>query len=171
MFKQKKNILLFVSFLTILLKNGFSQSNLPNVDIFRPPIDNPKTQNATAIFNFSPYEVDKSSGTVNINIPFYTIRAGKINVPVNLFYKTTGIKVQDIASGVGLGWSLNAGYCITVNEENTYLPYNLRLLKNQSAVEVAPLSNFVHEIYNAFNGYYPTIRTIYNFNCGEFDLL
>ncbi|WP_430409212.1 RHS repeat domain-containing protein [Kordia sp.] len=48
------------------------------------------------------------TGKINVGIPIYDISIGDINVPISLSYNTSGIKVSDIASNVGLGWSLNA---------------------------------------------------------------
>lgn len=49
------------------------------------------------------------TGKINVGIPIYDISIGDINIPISLSYNTSGIKVSDIASNVGLGWSLNAG--------------------------------------------------------------
>ncbi|WP_433991529.1 RHS repeat domain-containing protein [Kordia algicida OT-1] len=48
------------------------------------------------------------TGKINVGVPIYDISIGDINVPISLSYNTSGIKVSDIASNVGLGWSLNA---------------------------------------------------------------
>lgn len=52
-------------------------------------------------------------GTMNIQIPLYTLSEFGLNVPIELRYKTSGIKVEDTASTVGLGWNLVAGGRIT----------------------------------------------------------
>jgi YD repeat protein len=52
-------------------------------------------------------------GTMNIQIPLYTLSEFGMTVPVLLRYKTSGIKVEDTASSVGLGWDLSTGYKIT----------------------------------------------------------
>lgn len=57
--------------------------------------------------NFLP--VNLYTGKIPINIPIYEIKIGNIVVPVSLSYNMSGIKVDDEASNVGLGWSLNAG--------------------------------------------------------------
>lgn len=53
--------------------------------------------------------VSLSSGTVNISVPIYNFRCGPLNIPVALSYNGSGIRVNQIASNIGLGWSLNAG--------------------------------------------------------------
>ncbi len=47
-------------------------------------------------------------------VPIYTIEAENgYQVPIQLAYQTHGIKVDDVASSVGLGWDLVAGGAIT----------------------------------------------------------
>lgn len=57
--------------------------------------------------------VDKYTGVANIQIPITEIKAGENSIPVALSYQASGIKVQDVASSVGLGWRLIAGGRIT----------------------------------------------------------
>ncbi len=57
--------------------------------------------------------VDKSTGAISYSIPIAEIREGALIIPVSLNYYSRGIKVEDIASWVGMGWSLNAGAVIT----------------------------------------------------------
>lgn len=52
---------------------------------------------------------DLSRGLLNISIPLYEIKSGSITVPIQLNYNAGGIKVDEIASNVGLGWNLQAG--------------------------------------------------------------
>lgn len=53
--------------------------------------------------------VTPSLGCAEINIPLYTIKHGDLEVPISISYRTSGIKVDDIAGPVGLGWTLHAG--------------------------------------------------------------
>ncbi len=62
------------------------------------------------------------TGTPNIEIPIYNLQVGELTLPISLSYHAGGIKVDQIASWVGLGWSLNAGGIInrTIKGENDF---------------------------------------------------
>lgn len=49
------------------------------------------------------------TGSANVNIPLYEMADAGIKVPIALSYSTNGIKVNEIASRVGMGWNLIAG--------------------------------------------------------------
>lgn len=53
------------------------------------------------------------SGTPSINIPLYEINVDNVTIPLSLSYHASGIKVSQESSWVGLGWSLQAGGCIS----------------------------------------------------------
>lgn len=70
----------------------------PNAASFNKYIDNP-----IGLYN----------GTPDVNVPLYTLKDGLIEIPITLRYNTSGIKVNEEASWVGLGWNLNVGGVIT----------------------------------------------------------
>lgn len=73
----------------------------------------PQSPNAASLGMYGAVPVGHYSGTPNINIPIYQINLdGKI-IPIGLSYHASGFKVGQDAGWVGLGWSLNAGGCIT----------------------------------------------------------
>ncbi len=49
------------------------------------------------------------TGIPNVSIPIYEIKDGPLSLPISLSYHAGGVKVEEIASSVGLGWTLNAG--------------------------------------------------------------
>ena len=53
--------------------------------------------------------VNLNTGVVNVQIPLFSIQEGGLTLPVCINYQTTGIKLHDIATWVGLGWNLSAG--------------------------------------------------------------
>jgi hypothetical protein len=79
-----------------------------NANYFMPNIT-PLSPNTAAFSAYGNYPVSLFSGLPDISIPLYTIEAGGLNLPITLSYHASGIKVSDVASYVGLGWSLNTG--------------------------------------------------------------
>ena len=72
-----------------------------------------KNPNVSSFQKVNHIPVSNYTGRANVTIPIFTVKSGDINVPISLSYNTSGVKVNDIASSVGLNWSLNAGGSIT----------------------------------------------------------
>ena len=73
----------------------------------------PPSPNAGAMAKFASTPVNLYTGTPTIQAPLLTLPGRTMSVPVGLGYHASGIKVQEVASSVGLGWALNAGGVIT----------------------------------------------------------
>ena len=73
----------------------------------------PPSPTATAMAKYGDIPVKLFVGTPDINVPVYTITDRDLSVPIILNYLATGIKVEEIASWVGLNWSISAGGAIT----------------------------------------------------------
>lgn len=90
----------------------------------------PPTPNASAIEKFVNQNVDYSTGVPDISVQLYHISSGDINIPISLKYNSSGIKVNENASNVGLGWSLAAGGSFSRSmlgiPDDYYNPLNLR---------------------------------------------
>ncbi len=72
-----------------------------------------QSPDAASLGTYGAIPIGYSSGTTSINIPLYTIKEKELDLDISLSYNSSGIKVNQIASSVGLGWSLNAGGVIT----------------------------------------------------------
>jgi len=73
----------------------------------------PPSADAAALGKYGQIPVDKSAGIPQISIPLYEIKTPRFNLPLSLSYHASGIKVEEISSWVGAGWTLNAGGIIT----------------------------------------------------------
>lgn len=71
--------------------------------------------NAASIQKYGDYKVSTYTGIPGISVPLYTISLKDISVPISISYHAGGIKVDEEASRIGLGWSLNAGGTISRN--------------------------------------------------------
>ena len=121
--------------LLILMANNFllvSQNS--SADFKMPPIV-PASPEAKGMGKFGDVPVGAYTGTPDISIPIYTVKSGKLSLPITLSYHATGIEVAQEATWVGLGWNLIAGGTISyipVGEDDrsgtTISPYDFRNL-------------------------------------------
>ena len=72
-----------------------------------PPVMVPPSPTAASLINQSKESVDLYTGRVNITLPLYTLKTPDIEVPIQLSYNTSGVKVDDVASWVGMSWALD----------------------------------------------------------------
>jgi YD repeat-containing protein len=112
----------------------------------------PPAPNAAALAQYADIPVSKYTGVPNISIPLHTINSGEIQLPISLSYHSSGIKANQEASSVGLGWSLNAGGIITrqirgIDDFNTENQYKGYLISPELPV------------YGSYNGLYGTGST------------
>ena len=71
------------------------------------------TPEAASLGKYGAFQVSEYSGAANISIPLYTVKSGDISFPISLYYEGTGIKVEQDATFVGLGWNLSYGGMIS----------------------------------------------------------
>jgi YD repeat-containing protein len=96
----------FLSFLILL------QNHMIVYCQYVPPIM-PPSPTMASLGKFAEIPVSYYTGIPNITIPLYEINEGQLTLPLFLSYHASGIKVEQEASWVGLGWALNAGGAIT----------------------------------------------------------
>ncbi len=73
----------------------------------------PPSPEATSLAKFTEIPVSTHTGIPNISVPIYTISQSGISLPISLSYHARGVKVEEVASRVGLGWALNYGGSIS----------------------------------------------------------
>ena len=104
--------------IAVLLLGGFiySQSggstSASSGQDFLPKITPPSPQ-ASALGNYGNISVGLFTGSANISVPLLDYKTSDSNLPINLFYGSNGLKVDDISGSYGLGWNLNFGGVIT----------------------------------------------------------
>lgn len=74
---------------------------------------NPPSMEAASIGIYADVPVNLSKGTLNVEVPIHTISIGNENFPIGLSYNASGIKVDQTASSVGLGWALRGTPMVT----------------------------------------------------------
>ena len=89
--------------------NCFSQ-----VENIKAPEIIPPSPHVRNFLKYGETPVSNYTGVPSIQIPIHTIQLKDITLPITLSYNASGIKVEEEASRVGLGWVLNAGGMISV---------------------------------------------------------
>jgi hypothetical protein len=95
------------TFLLILLLCA-SRFYAQNQDVAYPHIVS-MTPEAASFAVYANYPVMHYTGVPDINIPLYEIDVDGFKLPITLSYHASGIRVDQEASWVGLGWNLNVG--------------------------------------------------------------
>gem|GEM_PF-1019547 len=121
--------------------------------------DNFKLQNykpaTPAVYEFARYTempVNKYTGIPDIAIPLYSIKTDNVVLPLSLRYHAGGIKVNQEASWVGLGWDLSIGCNITqeVNDRDDLAPGVIRERPDWNESPVP--SYYIMRIHNYASG-------------------
>jgi hypothetical protein len=90
----------YITFVEALSQQDIKQIILPSPTV-------------AALAKYGDIPVSYYTGTPSISVPLYQINTGDFQLPISLSYHASGVKVEEMASWVGLGWSLNAGGIIS----------------------------------------------------------
>ncbi|MFC7774003.1 hypothetical protein [Flavobacterium sp. GCM10027622] len=85
--------------------NSLLKSTLPDVI--------PPSPDAFSFTEYGKNSVNEYKGKLNNSISLYNYTAGQLNTAVTLGYSGAGVKVEDMATWVGINWNLSAGGVIT----------------------------------------------------------
>lgn len=69
----------------------------------------PNSPESQAFTKYGDVGVSLYTGVPDINVPVHVIKGRELDLPISLTYDASGIKVEQIATWVGLGWNLNIG--------------------------------------------------------------
>lgn len=143
---MKKYIIL--SFLSFYLSFGQDEFTSLNKNIF-----NAKAPEVSTLIGVNEYDVNLFKGNPNIAIPIFSHQGKKTAIDISLSYDASGIKVDQLATWVGLGWNLNVGGVITRNANGLPDDYNTATPIYYKASDIAPFMNdFDEELgYNNLN--------------------
>jgi len=98
----------FLTTVCLLLWNfSFSQEE----DIFKGELskiqNEVKSPESWAFETYGSPNVNMYTGTPQISIPLHTLKGREFSLPLSLVYDATGVKVDQMATWVGLSWNLN----------------------------------------------------------------
>ena len=112
---MKKNKLVLIAMITVNL--CYSQNvNQPQLI--------PPSPNAQTFLKYGEYPVSNYTGVPDISVPIYTIKLKDLTIPIRLSYNASGIRVEEEASRVGLGWILDAGGVISQTIKGRHNDFN-----------------------------------------------
>ncbi|MCJ0743875.1 DUF5977 domain-containing protein [Pedobacter montanisoli] len=160
----KKAILIFCCIL--VCKVGFTQGggqqsiNAPALTAVLSP-----APNAYELTKYSGLSINASTGGFQTAIPLSKLKVGTIELPISLSYNSgNGIKVNQIATRVGMSWNLEAGGAVT----RTVMDKADELYKMLTAPANFREGNFSQDSYNyldsATRGAYDTQSDLFSFN-------
>jgi hypothetical protein len=98
----------------------------------------PQQPDVASLLRFTEVPVSRFNGSADINVPLYTIKSGDINFPITINYHTSGIKVSEDASLVGLGWSLSTVAAISETDPPAAANYGFNQPITPDGFDVAP---------------------------------
>ncbi|SDG28043.1 hypothetical protein SAMN04488121_1031068 [Chitinophaga filiformis] len=88
----------------------------------------PPSPTAASLGKFGAWPVSYYTGVANVSVSIYDVKEGKLSLPISLGYHGSGVRVEEVSAGTGVGWTLNAGGAITRtiigladNDPNGYL--------------------------------------------------
>ncbi len=102
-----KYLLFFTLFFMPLVANSMQVSSIDMVDVSMP------SPQAAELAKYGNLEVSMFKGVPGVTVPIHTLNLKGFSLPIFLSYDAGGVKVDQIATNVGLGWSLQAGGQIT----------------------------------------------------------
>lgn len=116
----------------------------------------PPSPSVAKLGDFSRPGVGMVSGAMQLNIPITSVPAHNFNIPISVSYSSNGVKVDEIASRVGMGWQLEAGGAITrsIRGERDESSQYLQLPSNHPSgpEDVPPSWSFIYMLRKAAQG-------------------
>jgi len=105
---------LSIIFLIWLNNNSFGQN------IYTLPQLTPQSPNTASLGKYGDVPVSLSNGMANVSIPLFNLKVGSFGLPITLSYHNNGLQNDELASWVGLGWDIQAGGIISVEQRGNY---------------------------------------------------
>ncbi len=103
-----------------------------------------------ASFNkFIENPINLYNGTPNVDVSIYTLRDRDVEIPINIRYNTSGIKVDEEAGWIGLGWNLNISGLITrqvIGGVDQYTTTN-GIDRHRAVMDILDINTFQNDDY------------------------
>ena len=102
-----------MTLLACLLCGGMAQGQGNSTYSPSVPDRIPPTPTSRVFQKFTDYPVSHATGTLDIQIPLYTLETGGLSVPFTLKYHSSGVRVQDPVGIAGRNWAFFPGFKIS----------------------------------------------------------
>ncbi|MFE7250230.1 hypothetical protein ACFU8T_00005 [Sphingobacterium spiritivorum] len=169
-FKFRNYLLIIVfncSFLVLVNAQSSLTPPISRLDILYP------SPTATELGKYGEVKPNLSNGAMQYSIPLLEVRDQNLTLPISLNYFSNGLKVDQLASNVGMSWALNAGGMITRvvvggDDFRKYSPYSVppRALESPASFN-NPDQSLISFLKNTAE-YSSSQPDIFYFNFGEF---
>lgn len=73
----------------------------------------PSSPEASSRVKYADVPFTHSMGATQYSVPLWEVKGRELSVPISLEYCSNGVRLDEIAGVAGLGWTLNAGGCVT----------------------------------------------------------
>ena len=182
---NKTIVILIFSFLSIQLIAQVNTSGSGGYN-YAGEINNllnfPKSPEAEALEKYGNTQINLYTGKPNIDIPLHVLQGKEYNIPISLSYDAGGIKVNQVATNVGLGWNLvcggrisvmvnglpDYGYCIYTPKNSTIRnKMNLYKTNRTNFTTMNEAKDYVDFLKNIIDGNYDTQFDYYSINIGN----
>ncbi|UOB17669.1 hypothetical protein [Abyssalbus ytuae] len=110
---MKKTSSIFKFILMIILSSGLNIVSGQYQSPTKPEEKVPTSPEVSELGRYGAIPVNKYTGLINMRIPLYEIDFDGLKIPVTLSYHSGGIRVNQEATWVGLGWNLQANPVIS----------------------------------------------------------
>lgn len=125
--------------LTLILFPFYSRSQIGDYNVNKDQFIQMKSPNVAIMDRFDTFKVNYFNGLPEISIPLYEIKTSAFTIPIELQYHSSGVKVADIASWVGLGWNLTGQFQMSRSvkgspDEGSFLKPNFNFSTSNNVV-------------------------------------
>ncbi|MCF6407316.1 hypothetical protein L3C95_30760 [Chitinophaga filiformis] len=133
---------------------------------FQSIIDvSPKSPEVASLGKFGDIPVSYATGVPSITIPVFNVSIGKINLPVSLDYHAGGVRIDEVASSVGLGWALSG--IGSISRQMVGIPdedqFGFRNAPSPDSVSGSPATFYTY-LYEVQKGLRDAEPDIYSYN-------
>ncbi|AZA89986.1 Uncharacterised protein [Chryseobacterium nakagawai] len=158
--------------LLLLLIGTLGKAQLIGDEQTKQVVPLPASAESYSLSKVEAIPMDYFRGKANINIPIYTINVNGISIPISLAYNTGGIKLNEVATTVGLGWSLSIPGTISHNVvglDDLDVPFFKKNIAEYGAYSGTITESYMNnqiraDLESIYGGTYDTQKDIFDYN-------